>query len=148
MEVQALGTEFNINAYADEGAMNTTLIEGSVRVVSSEQGVVSPKQVIIKPGQQTLLKNNQLTVINDVNIDEVIAWKEGKFHFESADLKTILRQFARWYNIEVIYEGPVSNEKFFSIMSRNTTLSNVLKSLQANDIKFRIEGRKLFVQSG
>jgi len=143
MEVQALGTEFNINAYPDEVTVNTTLIEGSVRVANHNEGIVGTNEVIIKPGQQTQLKGNRLAVIRNVNIDEVVAWKAGYFYFESVDLKTVMRQFSRWYNIEVVFEGPERHEKYFSIIKRNTSLLNVLKSLQANDIKFKLEGNKL-----
>lgn len=143
MDVQALGTEFNINAYADETTMKTTLVEGSVKVSST--GNTEP--VIIKPGQQTNLKGNNLSVASDVNIDEVIAWKDGFFHLESTNLKMLLRQFARWYDVEVIYEGEVPQDKFFVIVSRKSSLSSVLKVLQANGVNSRIQGKKLFVQS-
>ncbi len=142
MAVQALGTEFNINAYSDESVIKTTLIEGLVEVSTKD----NPVTEIIKPGQQTKLNGNALTVVKDVNIDEVIAWKDGFFHFESADLQSILRQFSRWYDVEVQYEGVISDERFFVIMSRKSTLSSVLKALQANDIKFRIEEKRLIVQ--
>ena len=142
MDVQALGTAFNINAYPDESFTKTTLIEGSVIV--SKDG--NPQPEIIKPGQQTILNGTTLSVLSDLNIEEVIAWKEGFFHFESADLKSILRQFSRWYDVDVVYEGDVTEERFFVIMSRKSTLSSVLKALQANDIKFRIEGKRLIVQ--
>ena len=84
--------------------------------------------------------------MKDVNIDEIIAWKEGNFHFESADLTVILRQFARWYDIDLVYEGNLKPRKFFGIISRSSTLANVLKILKANDINFRIEGKKLIIQ--
>ena len=147
MNVQVLGTEFNINAYDGENVIAATLIEGSVKVFTDNSSTRPASSVILNPNQQAQLANDRLKVFSDVNMDEVIAWKEGKFYFESADLKTILKQFSRWYDIEVIYEGRVSNEKFFSIINRNTALSNVLKSLQANGINFKIEGKKLFVQS-
>lgn len=147
MNVQVLGTEFNINAYDGENVIAATLIEGSVKVFTDNSSTRPASSVILNPNQQAQLAIDKLKVFSDVNMDEVIAWKEGKFYFESADLKTILKQFSRWYDIEVIYEGRVSNEKFFSIINRNTALSNVLKSLQANGINFKIEGKKLFVQS-
>lgn len=146
MEVLALGTEFNINSYSDEDNISTTLIEGSVKVTPP-----TPKgeYKILKPGQQTILNNNgQLGATTTVNIDEIVAWKDGWFHFESADLKTILRQFARWYDVEVIYEGPVKNRKFFAVVKRSSTLKSVLEMLQDNDIIYRIEGKKLIVKSG
>ncbi len=141
-ELRVLGTHFNINAYSDEAVVKTTLLEGSVKVTVTS----SQQSTIIKPGQQTQLKSTQLAVIDDVNTDEVVAWKEGSFHFESADLKTILRQFARWYDVEVMYESAIPKDRFFVIMSRNSTLASVLKALQANGIKFHIEGKKLIVQ--
>lgn len=143
MEVLALGTEFNINAYSDEDVISTTLVEGSVKI---RKGNVN---AILQPGQQTQLNNNgQITVAKAVNMDEITGWKDGNFHFESADLKTILRQFARWYDVEVIYEGTVKNRKFFAVLKRSSTLKSVLEMLQDNDIVYRIEGKKLYVTSG
>ncbi len=142
MQVQALGTEFNINAYADEVITKTTLLEGLVKVTS----VSNSQSEIIKPGQQTNLNGNRLTVINNVNIGEVTAWKEGYFHFENTDLRMLLRQFSRWYDVEIVYEGEIPEDKFFVIVSRKSSLSSVLKMLQANEINFRIEGKKLFVR--
>jgi hypothetical protein len=147
MNVQALGTGFNINADADESVIQTTLLEGSVKV--STPASAGNTSLLLSPGQQArLTKKNQLTLGKDIDTEEITAWKDGYFHFESADLKTILRQFARWYDVEIIYEGEIKNRKFFGIVKRNTTLLNVIKMLQANDIKFRIEGKKLIVQSG
>lgn len=143
MEVLALGTEFNINAYSDETNGTATLIEGSVKV---SNGTAS---TILQPGQQTNVSGkDQLTVAKKVNLDEITSWKEGKFHFESADLKTILRQFARWYDVEVQYAGAIPTDKYFVIINRNVTLASVLKALQANGINFKIEGKKLLVQAG
>jgi ferric-dicitrate binding protein FerR (iron transport regulator) len=141
MEVQALGTQFNINSYSDEASVSTTLIEGSVKVTSDNAGV------ILGPGQQSQLKNGRLRLIKNVNTEEITSWKEGLFHFESADLKTILRQFSRWYDVDVVYEGEIKNRKFFGIVNRSSTLLNVLEMLKDNDIVFRIEGKKLIVKA-
>jgi ferric-dicitrate binding protein FerR (iron transport regulator) len=86
-------------------------------------------------------------VVKNVNTDEIVAWKDGYFHFENADLHSILRQFSRWYDIEVVYEGELKNRKFLAIVSRNSSLASVLKMLNANNVQFRIEGKKLIVQS-
>lgn len=142
MEVLALGTEFNINAYLDEEHINTTLVEGSVKVSKGSSFT------LLQSGQQTQLSSDgKLTAARSVNMDEVTGWKEGWFHFESADLKTILRQFSRWYDVEVVYEGPVTNRRFFGIVKRNSTLKSVLEMLQDNNIRFTIEGKKLIVKS-
>jgi ferric-dicitrate binding protein FerR (iron transport regulator) len=141
MDVQALGTEFDIEAYGDEERISTTLIDGSVRVSNNKQ------KVLLKPGEQTQLAGGNLSASRKVNTEEVTGWKAGFFHFESADLKTILRQFARWYDIEVVYEGAVTDRKFFGIVKRSNTLDKVLDMLQDNNIKFRIEGKTLIVKS-
>ncbi len=150
LDVLALGTEFNINAYNDEENVNTTLIEGMVKVSTPQLSSSTQNQnVILNPGQQTQLnRKGELTTAKNVDTDEIIAWKDGMFHFESADLKTILRQFARWYDVEVVYDGPVKNRKFFGIVKRNSTLKTVLEMLQDNNIVFHIEGKKLVVKSG
>jgi ferric-dicitrate binding protein FerR (iron transport regulator) len=140
MEVQALGTEFDINAYPDEEHVNATLVEGAVKLSGGS------KEVILKPGQQAHLESSgTLSLPEEVEVEEVVSWKEGNFQFESADIHTILRQLARWYDVEVVYEGGVKEKKFFGIISRNSTLSNVLQVLKSNDIRFRIEGKKLYV---
>ncbi len=141
-EVEVLGTHFNINAYYDESEILTTLLEGKVKVTGPG------KTLTLAPGQQARLElNGNTTVISHVDLGEVVAWKGGYFHFERADLKTILRQFSRWYDVEVVYEGEIMSRHFFAIINRNSTLSEVLKALQANGVKFRIEGRKLIVQN-
>jgi ferric-dicitrate binding protein FerR (iron transport regulator) len=143
LEVLALGTEFNINAYPDEKHIHTTLVEGSVRVSKGSFAT------LLQPGQQTqLAADGTLTVTRSVNMEEVTGWKEGFFHFESADIKTILREFARWYDIDVVYEGTVSQDRFFVIMNRTSSLATVLKGLKAGGVKFSIEGKKLTVKSG
>jgi ferric-dicitrate binding protein FerR (iron transport regulator) len=117
------------------------LLEGKIKV----SGLL--KTVILAPGQQAKLESNgNPIVIANVDLEEVIAWKAGNFYFDRADLKTILRQFSRWYDVEVVYETEVINRYFFAIINRNSKLSEVLKALQANGVKFRIEGRKLIVQ--
>ena len=142
MAVQALGTEFNINAYPDEAVTKTTLIEGLVEVSVDD----NPLTEILKSGQQAELSGTTLSVVKDVNMDEVLAWKDGFFHFESADLQSIMRQFSRWYDVEVQYEGVISDERFFVIMNRKSTLRSVLNALQANDINFRIEENRIIVK--
>jgi transmembrane sensor len=141
--VEDIGTAFNINAYPDESSVKTTLLQGTVKVTASK----NEQSLIIKPGEQTDLTADQLSLIKNVNTNEIIAWKEGSFDFESADLKTILRQFARWYDVDVEYQGAVSNRKFFAIVARNTSLKKVLELLQDNNIKYVIEGKKLTIIS-
>lgn len=141
INVQVLGTHFNINAYVDEATVKTTLLEGSVKVSKGSN------TSLLTIGKQAEIDRDGEIKIVTADIDEVIAWKNGLFQFESADLKTILRQLARWYDVEIIYEGKVSEKKYFYIENKNRTLASVLQTLKAAGIKFRIEGKKLFVET-
>ncbi|HJU45510.1 MAG TPA: FecR domain-containing protein [Chitinophagaceae bacterium] len=110
MEVEVLGTHFNVNAYEDEEVIKTTLVEGKVKVNKSNK---SNESLLLIPGQQAKvnIENETITVINDVDTEEAIAWKEGLFYFEDDDIKTVMRQLARWYDVEVEYEGKVPDSK-------------------------------------
>ena len=139
-EVQVLGTRFNINAYMDEPDIKVTLLEGAVKV-GNNQGAIQ-----IKPGEQAMILPNlpPRTTIN-ADLEQVMAWKNGLFGFEGADLKTIMRQLARWYDIEVRYEGVVTNRVFKGEITRDLSLSQLMNGLQELGIKFRIEERTLIV---
>lgn len=142
MLIDVTGTHFNINTYTNEPILTTTLLEGGVNVSSNSS------KVMLHPGEQSQLNaEGQLSVKKDVNTGEIIAWKNGQFHFESADLETILRQLSRWYDVDVHYEGLIPNEQFFMIIKRTSSLSAVLKALQANNVQFSIEGKKLTVKA-
>jgi transmembrane sensor len=140
MNVLVLGTHFNINAYADEGAIATTLLEGSVKVSSGND-----KSAILKPGQQAVAASLNLTIVNDANIDQVMAWKNGYFSFDQADLRTVLRMLQRWYDIDVKYPDNIPVRHFKGELSRDLTLSQVISVLGEMDVKFRLEGRTLTV---
>ena len=142
MEVQVLGTHFNINAYADEADTRTTLLEGSIRFLKGSEAH------LVKPGQQVVAPHQEPIVINDdVDLDEVMAWKNGMFQFESADLKTILRQAARWYDIDIAYEDEIK-DRFSGQISRNVNLSQLLKILELTGrVHFEIEGKRIIVKS-
>lgn len=142
MMITVTGTHFNVNAYNDEPFLATTVLEGGVKVTSNN------KTVILSPNEQSLANaTGSISVNRNVNVSEIVAWRERFFHFESADLPTILRELARWYDVDVAYEGVISKERFFVIVNRNSSLSAVLKALQANDVEFHIEGKKLTVRS-
>lgn len=141
MQIEVLGTHFNVNAYADEDAIETTLLEGSVKI---KRGSVSG---LLKPGQQGVLENNDNDLeIKKVNIDEVIAWKNGLFQFDGAGIKTIMREVGRWYNVEIVYAGKVPVRSFEGKISRDAQLSDVLKILELSNVKFNVEGRRIIVQ--
>jgi transmembrane sensor len=140
-EVRVLGTHFNIMAYNEEAYLKTTLLEGSVHVVSGRD----IKTLI--PGQQSRLsRNGQLVVHDDVNVEQEIAWKNGSFHFEAAGIETVMRQLARWYDVEVVYKDPPSDELFHADIRRNTNLSRALQALElTGKVHFETSGRKIIV---
>ena len=139
-EVQVLGTHFNIMAYNEENAVKTTLLEGSVRFVSGNNAG------LLKPGQQSqLIKDGQVKVISGVDVDEVMAWKNGVFYFKNADIKTVMRELSRWYDVDVVYQGEIKPKKFGGEIQRDLNLSEVLEGLKETGIHFRIEGKKLIV---
>ncbi len=153
MKIEVLGTKFNVNAYDDESDIKVTLLQGSVKVLTSSDSPIL-NSYTLKPGQQVRqTKNNlsgfngKLQIVNSPDLDEVMAWKNGDFYFESADLGTILREFSRWYDVEVVYENPIKNRNFFGIIKRSSTLRSVLEMLQDNNIGFHIEGQRLIVKS-
>jgi transmembrane sensor len=139
-EVQVVGTVFNINSYNDEGSMRTTLLKGAVKVKKGD------KQVMIKPGEQAQVVDDNIKVNKDINTIKEVAWKNGLFYFKNEDLKTIMRQIARWYDVDVVYEGNVSKEGISGKIYRNTNLSEVLKLLNVLEVNFKIEGKKLIIK--
>jgi transmembrane sensor len=140
--VEVLGTHFNINAYADEETMNTTLLEGSVKIVKGAD------QRTIKPGEQAQINNDgSLHKTSNVNVDEVIAWKNNSFLFDNTDVRKLMRQLSRWYDVDVVFKG-ATNEPLtlYGTISRTATLSTVLKMLESTgDVKLSIEGKKIIV---
>jgi transmembrane sensor len=141
MKVSVLGTHFDIMAYPDEKDINTTLFEGAVNVSKGTQ----TKQ--LKPGQQASMANagDQLNV-SQADLQKAIAWKNGLFQFDHTDLSTIMRQLARWYDIEIIYQTKPDTVGLGGSISRNLDLNGALRMLEANSINhFKIEGKKVIV---
>ncbi len=145
MQVQVMGTQFNIMAYADEQAVSTTLLEGAVRVGGS-----NGQQQVLKPGQQAVMQNASaqlaITSMNNADLEQVVAWKNGVFSFQDATVETVMRQLSRWYDIEVVYDGPVKERQLVGQVYRSYTLSQVLAVLEAAGMHFRLENRKLVVR--
>lgn len=140
MDVEVLGTHFNINTYEDEPILRTTLLEGSVKVTRG--GL--PR--LLKPGEQlSVTRAGEVTLLKGVNLDEIIAWKENRFEFSDAPIEAVMRELSRWYDIMIIYEGKVS-QGFNGRISRNEPISKVLKLLQLTEqVRFKIEGKTVTV---
>ncbi|MBB2149258.1 FecR family protein [Pedobacter gandavensis] len=140
-EVMVLGTHFNVNAYGDESQTKTTLLEGAVKVKLDNSEVTA----VLKPGQQTIFKANQLE-ITPVDVEEAIAWKDGYFLFQDEDIRSIMRKIARWYDVDVVYDRNVSPKEIGGRISRHKSLNEVLKMLSNTDkFNFKVEGRRVTV---
>lgn len=137
-EVVVLGTDFNVNAYDNELVPRATLLDGKIKINCPGGSNV------LMPGQQASLnKDGSIHISGHVDTEEVIAWKNGMFQFESATLDAIMRQLARWYDVEIEYKGATSKH-FGGTISRNVNLSQVLKMLElTGEVKFMIEGKKI-----
>lgn len=140
MEITVLGTHFNVNAYANEPAIKTTLLEGSVKLKKDND------QYLLQPGQQAQFnKNGSVKIEADIDAEEIVAWKNGFFYFRHADLPTVMRQLERWYDVEVEYQGAIPDMKFGGEIPRSADAAQVLKILEATKIRFTVEGKKIIV---
>lgn len=140
MDVEDIGTSFNINAYDNEAVIKATLVEGEIKVAMGN------REQHLLPGQQTFLdQSGKFTLIKNADVELAIAWKNGFTKFKSADIESIMRQVERWYDIEVVYEGNIPVRNFTGGVTRDSNLSELLKILELSNIHFRKDGKKLIV---
>lgn len=139
---EVLGTHFNVNTYADESSIKVTLLEGSVKVTKGNAFG------LLKPGQQAQVgadPSTPLRVTSNVNVDEVMAWKNGRFAYNNTDLETIMRQMARWYNVEVVYKDKIS-DRYTVTTTRDVPVSELFKYIEmSGGVHFKIEDRTITV---
>ncbi|SFM82757.1 FecR family protein [Chitinophaga sp. YR627] len=141
--VEVLGTNFNIHAYSDESPISTTLLDGKVVMKTGDD---PDRRVVLNPLQQAVADNGKVELNRTVNIDQVMAWKNGMFNFDGLDLRQVLQQIARWYDVDVVFEGKIPARKFGGELQRDLSLQQVLRILEKMDVKCRIEnGNKLIV---
>ncbi|ASZ09639.1 FecR domain-containing protein [Chitinophaga pendula] len=141
--IEVIGTSFNINAYDNEQFIRTTLIDGSVKVAIAS--ATNDNSLVLKPGQQARITDKKVNLADKQDIDKIMAWKNGFFNFDGADLEEVMRQLERWYNIEVVYENGIPHTRFIGEMSRQIALTDLLEILKRTEVDFRVEGRKLIV---
>lgn len=141
--VYVLGTHFNVSAYQNEREIETTLLEGLVRVENKKSNIV------LKPGQQSSIDIYSQTIdVRDVDIEEAMAWKNGYFHFNNKSITDVMEELSRWYDIEVEYRPGVSNQKIGGTFSKSKNIQELLFSIETlGGIKFKIEGRRVIVMT-
>lgn len=138
VEITVLGTQFNVHAYSDE-PISATLLEGSIKL-QSQQG-----SAVLKPGQEALVEGLGNVKITDADLESAMAWKNGLFQFNRADITTVMKQIEKWYGVEVVYEGKIPEKEFVGKVPRNSDINEVLQILRLSKINFRIEGKKIIV---
>lgn len=141
MDIKVLGTQFNVMAYDDEKNINTTLIEGSVEVLKGTG------KTMLKPGQEAILNRGSGNIkVASADLEQATAWKNGYFIFYNENIESIMRKVSRWYNVDVVYQGNLSNKDFVGTISRNKNVSELLKMLELTGaIHFKIDGRRITV---
>lgn len=142
--VTVLGTHFNIKGYADDDAISTTLLEGSVRINDSRLN----KSAMLVPGKQAVVSENKTEIaLKDADTDQVMAWKNGYFIFENEDIRNIMKLISRWYDIDVEYKLN-KPERFGGTFSRSTDLTELLKNIETlGSVKFKIKERRVIVSN-
>jgi transmembrane sensor len=142
MQVNVLGTSFNIMAYHDEQVIKTTLVEGAVQLKHGNNAS------ILKPGlQASLSASGDRFEISPADMEQTLAWKEGRFRFRNTNIRNIMRQLSRWYNIEVSYQGDVSDIDLTGVISRREEAGNLLTALEATQrVQFEVNGNNVTVR--
>lgn len=141
--IEVLGTHFNINCYTNEPNVKTTLLQGSIKLISGKD------EVILKPGQQAQLDANgkRPVLLAEVNTDEAVAWKNGLFQFNASTIEEVMREAERWYNVNVTYTGKTSDIRIYGSMSRNVNFSGFVKLLQFEGVKFNIKDHQVTIMN-
>lgn len=140
-QIKVLGTHFNISSYNDDATQVVTLIEGAVQVNAGE------KQALLKPGQQAVLSGqNKSIAVSDADIDNAMAWRNNVFIFNDEPITEVMKKIARWYNVEIQYDGDFSTDKLGGTFNRNKPIENLLSNISSVDkVHFKIEGRRIIV---
>ncbi|WEK33832.1 MAG: FecR domain-containing protein [Candidatus Pseudobacter hemicellulosilyticus] len=147
--IEVLGTHFNLHAYADAPAVQATLLTGSVRVSSSPNNVTATS-LLLTPGQQAQVTQQPaagagITLLKEVDLEKVMAWKNGLFNFNNAAFPEVMQQLERWYDITVVYEKDIPAIQLEGEMTKGMTLNELLAGLGELGLHYRLEGRKLII---
>ncbi|MCR8560137.1 DUF4974 domain-containing protein [Mucilaginibacter sp. BJC16-A38] len=146
-KIEVLGTKFNVNDYAEENCVKTTLLKGSVKVIpiSGDNQKASAISQILRPGEQSKLNGDNLN-ISEADTAAATAWKDGFFQFDNEDVYVVMRKIARWYNVEVEYHGDMRGKVFSGVISKYDDIRDVLKMLQlTGSVSFAIKDHKIIV---
>lgn len=141
--VQVLGTHFDVKTYSDAPSLKVTLLQGAVKVNKGNN------EALLSPGWQADIRSSgNININKDVNLEEVMAWKNGKFVFDRADIQTVMRRLSRWYKMDVAYQGNITAH-FGGSVSMDVPISKVFEMLEmTGGVKFQINGQNVTVLPG
>lgn len=142
--IEVMGTQFVVNAYVDEPYVRTTLLNGEIQMTARVQGKSTSYR--LQPGNQTKLSHENLELIKVANTEEATAFMNGFFYFDKADIKMVMRQLEKWYDLQVSFTQPVSTRTFEGEIQRNLPLPVVLKILERNGVQFSVAGNRVVVK--
>lgn len=151
--IEVLGTHFNVNSYRDEAVVKTTLLEGSVKVYPLQGSAGKAGQSVkLKPGEQSIVKQSKANAsgiaVEKVDTESAIAWQKGFFKFKDTNIQEVMRQLSRWYDLDVVYNGPLPEEQFTGYVSKKVAVSNVLAILEeGGGVKFSVKDKKVEVMA-
>lgn len=140
MDITVLGTSFNVNSYADEPALKTTLVEGRVTLQAAG------RQLLLSPGQQGILEQDDFTLVKSADVDAALLWKNGMILLDKVDLPALMRVISRWYDVEVEVKPGIVAPEFIGRVPRSLSLEALIAALKMNSkLNFEIQGRKVIV---
>jgi transmembrane sensor len=110
------------------------------------KSISSGQQKMLKPGQQASVNNGSLTTAH-VNVDNIISWKNGYFLFDNQDVKEIMQVMSRWYDVDISYQGAITNERFGGSFSRKLRMNEILKNFERlGNLEFDVYGNQVLVR--
>ncbi len=138
--IEDIGTAFNVFAYGNEHAIKTTLVAGAVAVAANAS------TALLKPGEQATVADAEHTIhVAEADVEASTAWKDNWFLFNKTDIETIMKQLARWYDVDIVYAGAIPQDHYTGKIPRDASLSEVLKVLELSQVHFSIDGKKITV---
>ena len=147
--IEVIGTHFNVNSYRDESVVKTTLLEGSVKVSTIAEGKISLETVKLKPGEQSIVKPKQAAIaVEKVDTESAVAWQKGYFKFKDTSIQEVMRQLSRWYDLDVVYSGPLPQDQFTGYVSKKVAISSILDILEeGGGVKFKVKDKQVEVSA-
>jgi ferric-dicitrate binding protein FerR (iron transport regulator) len=146
MQVQVLGTRFDMKSYTDEPVRKIALLEGSVKIIRGMETAIlhqGDEAEIEYPSQGD--KIEPIRVNHGIDPGLVLAWKEGYMQFNNDDLQAVMREIARNYDYNIEYEGKIAERHFIGKFSRNEEIGQILKILELQHVHFKINGKMITV---